>query len=412
LAEITPFRGIRYAVRDDELVSVLAPPYDVISPARQKALYDRDPRNIVRVVLNATPGDGAYTDAALHFRRLLAEGALREDRTALHYLLEQVFLLDGKTRSRWGLLTRFRAEGPEHGRILPHERTRREAKEDRFKLLEATRANFSPIFLMFEDRGAFSELASAGREGPPISAYTDDDGVQHRLFEISNREEQEAFEALLSEGKAYIADGHHRYSTALRYRDAHGPEGAWTFGYFTPLGGEGLAVLPYHRLLVGADSSEPVANALSGHFAIQKIPALRGLGEALGRSKARYAFGLFDRNAAWLAESGPSFEELLPPDAPPSLRALDSFALHKGAIGRLLGIGEDRVEYFHSLQDLEASVSSGQGVAVLMRSTSIRQIVDVSEAGESMPPKSTFFFPKLPSGLVIHALPHGSPQVR
>jgi uncharacterized protein (DUF1015 family) len=406
LAEVRPFGGILFGGSPEELARVLAPPYDVISPEAQRALYDRDPRNIVRVVLNRTRGPGAYAEAAQEFTRLQQEGVLRQDAEAAHYLLEQTFLLGGQSISRLGLLARFRAEDPEHGRILPHERTRKEAREDRYRLLEATRANFSPIFLMFEDPGGtFSQQASQIAKTRPRLSCTDDDGVVHRLFPIVDPAAQSVFEGILADAKAYIADGHHRYATALRYRDAHGPEGAWTFGYFTPLSGPGLVVLPYHRLLRGRLAIDEMERRLRPTFELRKGSSLLELSDAVTRSKAPYAFAFCDSRSGFVAESTPSFEALLPKDAPPSLKALDTFALHQGLLGGILPVDETAVEFHHSLSEVERALSAGAGTAVLMRATRLDQIVAVSEAGESMPPKSTFFYPKLPSGLVIHPLP-------
>jgi uncharacterized protein (DUF1015 family) len=401
LAEVRPFRGLRYALPDEELGRCLAPPYDVISPGMQRELTLRHPHNIVRCVLSATPGEGAYPAAREELERLRREGALREEEAPCHYLLEQVFPEGGSRLTRWGLLTRFRPEDPRGGRILPHEKTRSAPKEDRYKLLLATRANFSPIFLMFEDRGAFQGLV----EGSPkdlLSTTTDDEGVLHRLYRVADRQAQVRFEELLAEGRSYIADGHHRYATALRYRDSRG--GDQTFGYFTPLGGEGLLVRPYHRLLGGLTLAE-VREALDPHFEWREVPSPRDLLAAVAGSRATYAFGLCDRESGALALSRSSFGALLPADQPDCLRALDTFALHRGVLAGLLGRGEEGVRYCHTLGEVLSGLREGSGVGVLMRPTTVRQIVDVADAGESMPPKSTFFFPKIPSGLVIHPLP-------
>jgi uncharacterized protein (DUF1015 family) len=407
LAEIRPFAGVRYRVPDSELPRVLAPPYDVIPPAYQEALHARDPRNIVRVILNRGAGDGAYDEAGATYRRWLAEGVLAPDPEPSLYLLEQSFEVDDRRLARVGLLARFRAEDPGTRRILPHEQTRPGPREDRWRVLLATRANFSPIFLMFPDpRDAFASRAAAAMATRPECAFTDDGGVAHRLWRVADPAEIAAFTDALARPTAYIADGHHRYATALRYRAEHGPEGAWTLGYFTPLDATGLVVLPYHRVLEGGPRLEAARRALEGRFRLRAASGPREAARQAGASTAPYAFGLAERAMGGLtAEALPAADELLPRDAPPSLRALDTYFLHQAVLPRLLDVDDSAVRYVHSLPEAAAALAEKTGrLAVLMRATTPAQIVDVAEAGESMPAKSTFFHPKLPSGLVIHPL--------
>jgi len=407
LAEIRPFAGVRYRVRDSELSRVLAPPYDVIPPAYQEDLYARDPRNIVRVILNRGTGDAAYGEAGATYARWLAEGLLAPDPEPSLYLLEQAFSVDGHSLVRVGLIARFRAEDPSTRRILPHEQTRKGPREDRWRVLLATRSNFSPILMMFPDsEGRFAALAASAMTSAPVSAYTDDAGIAHRLWRVSDAAAIAAFADTLARPTAYIADGHHRYTTALRYRDQQGPEGAWTLGCFTPLEAPGLVVLPYHRMLEDGPRLEAARRALESHFALSAAPDAREAARMVNRSTAPYAFALAERGkGAVVAESRPAAEKLLPRDAPPSLRALDTFFLHQAVMPKLLEVDDSTVRYVHSLSEAEQTVAAGAcRLAVLMRATPPRQIVDVSEAGESMPSKSTFFHPKLPSGLVVHPL--------
>jgi uncharacterized protein (DUF1015 family) len=407
--DIQPFRGLRYRVPDEELGKVLAPPYDVITPAYQEELYARDPRNIVRVVLNRTPGDAAYDEAGAIFRGWVAAGLLAPDPEPSLYLVEQGFEVEGAAYKRYGVLTRFRVEKTSRGRVLPHEHTRKEAKEDRYRLLKATRANFSPIFLMFSDRQeAFRKQAERIALTAPDFEYTDDGGVRHRVWRIRDGATISALQSTIGSEKAYIADGHHRWATAQRYNQEVGTEAAWTLGYFTPMEAPGLVVLPYHRLLDRGPSLEEARRALAGRF---KLHDVRGAAEAAAKaaaSTARYAFALVEPSGAGLvAEALPEAEQLLPAGAAPSLRALDTFFLHQAVLSKVLGVPDDAVRYAHSLREVEEALQAGQcRLAVLMRPTPVAQIVAVADAKESMPAKSTFFHPKLPSGLVIHPL-HG-----
>ena len=407
MPEILPFPGIRYERDGTELARVLAPPYDVISPELRDELYARDPHNVVRLVLNRTPGEAGYVEAGETLHGWEKEGVLRREVTPALYVLEQTFTEGGRTFQRLGLLTRFRAEDPERGIILPHEQTRKAAKEDRWRLLQTTQANFSPIFLMLPDPEAqFAALTAGTLEQPTLARVTDDAGVDHRLWGVDDPARVAEWQDFLGGTKAYIADGHHRHATALRWRDEHGPDGAWTFGYLTPMESPGLLVLPYHRILSEGPSLDAATPRLADHFDLSRVPNPGAAAAAVARSRARWAFALVEPGHGGLvAESRPSAETLLPDDAPACLRALDPYLLHHGVLGPLLGIPDTAVSYVHSLSEAEAAVEKGTcRLAVLLRGTPVGQIVDVADAGESMPAKSTFFHPKLPSGLVIHPL--------
>jgi uncharacterized protein (DUF1015 family) len=405
--EIQPFRGILYDVPEAELPKVLAPPYDVIPPAYQAELYARDPRNVVRLALNRTPGEAGYAEVRETFERWRKDGVLAADPEPALYLLEQSFETGGRTLRRHGLLARFRAEDPEKRVVLPHEQTRAGAKEDRYRVLKAVRANLSPIFLMFPDpQSHFTPLVLDALVGPPALRYTDDGGVHHRLWRVRDPRLVGGFRDLLGATRAYIADGHHRYATALRYRDETGPDGAWTLGYFTPLEAPGLLVLPYHRILAEGPVLEAARGRLAEHFDLRPARDAAEAAALVAASHASYAFGLAEPGrGALVAESRPSASGLLPAGDPPSLRALDTYFLHRAVLGPLLDVPESAVRYVHSLAEAEEAVAAKAcRLAVLLRATPVRQIVDVADAAENMPAKSTFFHPKLPSGLVIHPL--------
>ncbi|HKC14287.1 MAG TPA: DUF1015 domain-containing protein [Vicinamibacteria bacterium] len=407
MPEIQPFAGLRYRVPQDDLSRVLAPPYDVIPPRYQEELYARDPRNIVRVILNRGAGEAGYAEAGETFARWRAEGLLTPDEVPGLYVLEQSFPWEGRTLRRYGLLARFLAEDPGRGSVLPHEQTRPAAKEDRYRVLRATRANFSPIFLMFPDpQSRFGLEVANAIAVPPVAHYVDDAGVGHRLWCVTEAATIATFRELLGGSRAYIADGHHRYATALRYRDEVGPEGAWTFGYFTPMGAPGLVVLPYHRILAEGPSLEEAARALAGLFTLSRVGDAAAAARAVAASTRPYAFALAEPGkGALVAEAQGEVASRLPPETPPSLRVLDAYLLHQVVLGTLLSVPPSAVSYVHSLAEAEETLGKGAcRLAVLLRGTPVQQIVNVAEAGESMPAKSTFFHPKLPSGLVIHPL--------
>jgi uncharacterized protein (DUF1015 family) len=405
LAEIQPFPGIQYRAAD--LSRVLAPPYDVIPPSYRDELYARDPHNIVRVILNRTAGDDGYAEAGETYRRWIAEGVLQADPTPAVYVLEQSFAAGGRTLRRFGLLARFRAEDPSSRVILPHEHTRAAAKEDRWRVLLATKANFSPIFLAFPDpAAAFGALVVEAISRRPAVSYADDGGVGHRMWRVEEQGLVGRFQALLRGVTSYIADGHHRHATALRYRDATGPDGAWTLGYFTPIEAPGLLVQPYHRLLSEGPTIEEAGRLLHGSFRLTPQAGASAAASAVAASAAPYSFALAEPGkGALVVEAEAEAGRLLAAGAPACLRALDTYFLHHAVLGPLLGVTDSAVSYVHSQAEAEEALAKGScRLAVLMRATPVRQIVDVAEAGESMPAKSTFFHPKLPSGLVIHPL--------
>ena len=407
MPEIRPFPGIRYRADGADLARVIAPPYDVISPAQRDELYARDPHNIVRVVLNRTAGETGYTEAGETLRGWIAEGVLGLEEVPSLYLLEQTFSAAGRTHQRLGLLARIRAEDPDRGVILPHEHTRAAAKEDRWRLLRTTRANFSPIFLMFPDpEGRFAALVTDTILQPPLARFDDDEGVGHRLWRVDESDRIAEWQRLLTSSKAYIADGHHRHATALRWRDETGPEGAWTLGYLTPIEAPGLLVLPYHRILSEGPSLDDASKRLGRHFRLSRVADVAAGAAAVAASGAPWAFALAEQGQGSLvAEAKPEAELLVSAGAPACLRALDTYFVHHGVLGPLLGIPETAVGYVHSQAEAEEALAKGAcRLALLLRGTPVQQIVDVSDAGESMPPKSTFFHPKLPSGLVTHSL--------
>lgn len=405
MAEIRPFRGLRYKLDGEELSLVLAPPYDVISSSYRDALYARDPRNVIRMVLNRTLGDAGYQEAGEALARFRDSGVIvNEERPAL-YVLEQHFSIEGKIHTRRGIIARCRAESLETGKILPHEHTRAAAREDRWKMLLATRANFSPIFLMHDDRRGdlAAALAESVGASDPVASFTDDTSVSHRLFAVADGAVT-PYAALLGAGLSYVADGHHRYATALRYRDMVGPEGGWTMAYFTPLQGEGLLVQPYHRVLATGPSLEQARDALSTSFRIHDVDSPAEGAHAAGASTFPYAFAFAEPGrGVFVAESLPEAQALLPPGTPAPLAALDTYFLHHAVLPALLHVPEESVHFVHSLTEAEETLEEDRcRLAVLLRGTPVSQIQAVADARLSMPPKSTYFHPKLPSGLVIH----------
>jgi len=437
MADVRPFPGIRYAAPAD-LAALVTPPYDVISPEAQARYYERDPHNIIRLELGRDePGDddlnNRYTRAAATFAEWRLHGVLAQDAPAL-YLYEQRFTAAGREHTRTALMARVRLEPWEAGVVLPHERTLAKPKDDRLKLLRATAANLSPIMALYDDPAAeLATLLAPLREAPPAADLTDEAGEGHRLWQSADPALAERVAAFFQDRQLYIADGHHRYETALTYRDeqralrreldADDPAN-FTFMALAAVEDPGLVVLPTHRILTGLD---PLRVAELGEFGSHffditpldteavddTLAALAAAGRG-GRPafvvvgpNGMLTFRLSDAGRAAMAQL-PAGEDVGSSDA---WRALDLAALHELILRRGLGVTPEQVragEHVSYTRSAEAALDAvrarpdGTVLAVLVNPTPPAAIRDVARAGDRMPQKSTYFYPKLITGLVIN----------
>ncbi len=438
MPEIRPFRALRYspdAVPD--LSRVVAPPYDVISPARRAELAARDPRNIVAIDLPVDAGaadpDEKYRQAARLFTAWRSDGTLRKDRQPSLYVYEEEYAVPGTStrRAQRGFYGRLRLEpfGPGAG-VLPHERTLAGPKEDRYKLMRATGANVSGVMVLYTDpTGAVGRLLAAATESPAVADATDDEGVRHRLWTLPDDGPTAPDVAALREaaghGPVTIADGHHRYETALRYRDERrmtrscedDPAFDYLLALFMETSSEPLLVLPTHRVarVVSAADGLVAAAAASGLFDVE--PADRAtLGEAFGPGSpapgGRGRLGLWTRSSgAVLTARRAAFEPFLPAGGE-TLRRLD-VTLLAVALERLCGIDRaatttgGRVAFTKDVGEAVGWVDSrtdAADAAFLLEGTPVADIEAVAREGDLMPQKSTYFFPKPVTGFVLNPL--------
>jgi uncharacterized protein (DUF1015 family) len=435
---IRPFRGLRFepdVVGD--LSGVVSPPYDVISSTQQQALMARDPRNVVRLDLPADElGDGPddrYRRAARTFAAWRSDGSFRKDPRPSLYAYEQTYHVPGTDveRTQRGFFGRLRLEpfGPGSG-VLPHERTLSGPKEDRYKLLRATGANFSPVVGLYADPNGEADrfLADIARTGPAIDLVADD-GVRHRLWVVPAEGGDDGpvgrLVAAAAAGPITIADGHHRYETALRYRDerrmSRSCEEDPAFDYILMLLLEttsgALTVLPTHRIVRGLGEAgvEALWTGLGELFEVERVEGADRLEDAFGAGLAvggQGRFGLWTRQGgALLTARREAFEGILPAGGE-ALRRLDVTILQV-ALERLTGIDPQateaggRVAYTKSVAEAVAWVEGaeeGADAAFLLEPTPVAEIAAVAAAGDVMPQKSTYFYPKPVTGLVIN--PH------
>jgi uncharacterized protein (DUF1015 family) len=437
--EIRPFRALRYdPTKVGDLTLVVAPPYDVIGPAEHERLLARHPANIVRLDLpRAEPGDepdARYRRASRVLAAWRSDGVLHKDSRPSVYVYEQTYRVPGTDveRTQRGFFGRVRLEpfGPGSG-ILPHERTLAGPKEDRYKLLRATGVNTSPVVGLYEDPAGESErLLKAITAGAPVLDVTDDDGVRHRLWGVvpsadGSDDPVASLIAVAAAGPITIADGHHRYETALRYRDerrmTRSCEEDPAFDYLLMLllgtSGAGLTVLPTHRVVrgLGDGGVEALLDRAAELFEVRRDVSGAELEATFGAAGLADGgggrFGLWTRHGgALLTARREAFEPHLASGGD-AVRGLD-VTLLGAALERLAGIDPaavagGRVAYTKSVSEavgwVDGSVD-GADAAFLLEPTPVASIAAVAREGDVMPQKSTYFYPKALSGLVIN--PH------
>jgi uncharacterized protein (DUF1015 family) len=420
VADVKPIRTLRYDLGTvGSLDAVIAPPYDVIDSERREALVARSPFNVVEIDLpEAVGGEDPYLHAATTLEAWRQQGVLVRDREPALWALAQEFTApDGSHRTRRGFFARVRVEDYGAGRIRPHERTQPGPKEDRLRLTHATRANLSPIFSLFDDpAGEAAAALELATEGEPFAAATDDEGVENRLWRVADGDAIGAVERALAERELLIADGHHRYETARIYARQIGGEGehAYVLMFLCPLSDPGLAVFPTHRLLTDLGDpavQERLGAALKRDFDVQRVD--RSEIEP-PPDRERVAFGYMDahfRTPFRLTLRDPTTTTAALLDHSDAYRSLDTAVLEALVLRDTLGMSEDDiaaqrgVTYAKSTDAALAAVESGAvDAAFFTRATPIDQVQAVAAAGEAMPPKSTYFYPKVPTGLVFSLL--------
>lgn len=432
MADISPFKGIRYRP-DIALDDVVAPPYDVLSAAQAEELRARSPYNATRIDLPVPPGteatDEAYARAAATFRAWRDQGVLvRDDRPGI-VVVDQVYTgPDGRERTRRGFVARLRLADLDERVVLPHERTHAGPKVDRLRLYRATHADLSQIFLLFpDDDGSVRSDLEATVAGLPDSAWReahDGDGNTHRCAVVSGTA-AERIAAALGGRPVYIADGHHRYETALAYRDerrAGGDTGADTLMvYLCSLSDPGLEVFPTHRLLHGIPrlSLARLTELVSPFFELVGEPeagadASRAALEALpGQADPVRTFGLYlprEQTCVTVRTREPAASERLAATGVSATAAgLSVTMLHELLFSEALGLDHDdaerHVDYAKNVPDALAALDSGRyELGAFLNATLVDQVRAVADQGEVMPQKSTYFYPKLLTGLVYDAL--------
>jgi uncharacterized protein (DUF1015 family) len=425
MAEIALIRGILYDPQKVQIDHVIAPPYDVISEDDRARLEALEPHNVVRVDLPRGEGDERYAGAASLLEGWIGEGVLKRDARPAIYRYHQVFSvaeLGGRRFTRRGLIAAVRLQGYDDKVILPHERTLRGPKEDRLKLMRATRTQFSQIFGLYRDPSMVTERALGGVDtrAPDLEGQTQD-GTVHRVWRITDRETIAQIGRTLAHMQVYIADGHHRYETMLALRDELREAGAGSrasseFGTFflMNMADPGLVVLPTHRLVHSLPSfdREALLGRAAEYFSVTTLEGGARDAAALKlavheRAGGRPTFGMIvpGEETAWILRLQTDARL----DVHRSLANLDVTNLHGLILERFLGIDREAQEtqrnltYVKETGDALARVARGEAqVGFIMNPTRVDQVLDAADHGQTMPQKSTFFYPKIATGLVMN----------
>ncbi len=422
MAEIKAFRGLRFDCKKaGDIDKLVCPPYDIISEEQRQAYLSENEHNIIRLEL--PKGDDPYRTAGQTLKEWMRSGILRKEDKDAVYIYEEEFTLSGTTRSFKGCIVRVRLEEFSKGIILPHEETLSKAKEDRFNLMKAANCNFSQIYSLFTDEihGITSRLDRLS-SGKPEAELTDCDNVTHRLWVVTDENEISALCSDFSDKKLYIADGHHRYETALNYRNycrengiGNGAED-YVMMMLVDMEHPGLLVLPTHRILRDLKiNPDEVINKCGEYFDITEYSGTETIESVL---KERYDSG----DKAFAYYSGGNKYRLLVLKNKTAVSGLlsgkseaycglDVSVLHTLVLERIFGIDSENMAnqinltYVKEFKAAISAVDNGSAqCAFILNPTKVEEIKDVAAAGEKMPQKSTYFYPKLITGLVMNEL--------
>ncbi|MGP8081897.1 MAG: DUF1015 domain-containing protein [Terracidiphilus sp.] len=437
MAQIYPFRAWRYNPSAVRLQDVVTQPYDKISPAMQQAYYQRSPFNLIRIILglpepgDAERGQSVYTRAARDFRAWREQGMLAQEQAPCIFAYAQQFKVPDSdvVKVRRGFIALGKLHDYAEQVVFRHEQTLSKPKCDRLNLLKATRAHFGQIFMLYSDPSGSIEKILYDGASPAEVEVTDEYGVLHRLWKINDPAAIQLVIAAMADKKLIIADGHHRYETALNYSkerapakpESHAatlpqpefPEAA-AMMTFVNMDSDGLVILPTHRVVHSLKNFDPAAFARSAEefFTVQALPAADApaLIETL-RAQQGTALVAVTRAGALLLIAKPEPVAAALAHLPERQRQLDLSCLHSIVLDRLLGLDAEKVReqtnlrYLRDAAEAVEQVRNGQAdVAFLTKPVTMEQLREVAFAGDVMPQKSTDFFPKLLSGLTIYAL--------
>ena len=426
MAEVKGMKGLRFQTsKAGSIQELCCPPYDIISEGQRKAYLERNEHNVIRLEL--PKGDDPYGTAGRLLEEWIQQGILKREEKESLYIYEEEFTARGERKRVKGFICRVKLEEFEKGVVLPHEETLSKAKEDRFNLMKAAFCNFSQIYSLYMDPEHVT-LARIDQlsQGEPQAEFTDGEGVTHRLWVVSDPETVAAVCGDFKDRKLYIADGHHRYETALNFRNycreqglaKEGDPADYIMMMLVDMEHDGLVVFPTHRLLRNLKNFDPRAamKACEPYFRVEekrlRCPDGKGPGRKV-RQGGKRRFGFYCGGDRWtlLTLKDLSVLDGLLPGLSEASKSLDVTVLHTLVLEKLFGIDKENMAnqvnltYTRSFQEAVESVEKGESqCAFILNPTRVAEIRDVAAAGEKMPQKSTYFYPKLITGLVMNPL--------
>ena len=424
MAEIKAFKGMRYSGDAGAICQLCCPPYDIISDAQRQEFLDTNPNNIIRLEL--PKGDEPYKTASEILKMWQDKGVLvKEDKPAI-YIYEEEFTAYGVRKSIKGIIARVKVEEFSKGIILPHEFTLSKAKEDRFNLMKATNCNFSQIYALYMDEAHTTlNTIDDNSKDDAVLEFTDNDNVTHRLWIVTDEAVIEKLVADFADRKLYIADGHHRYETALNYRNYCRENGISKEGdaqdyqmiYLVDMEHPGLVVFPTHRLVRDLESfnKENILEQCKEYFEVEEKSDVENMEKDLDvlYQQGKKAFGFFCGGDSWVQLTLKSFDSIkeLLPDLSKASQELDVTVLHTLILEKIFGIDKENMANQINLTYTKYFREAIDGVnnkefqcAFILNPTRVTEIRDVALAGEKMPQKSTYFYPKMITGMVMNEL--------
>lgn len=413
MVTVKPFRGVRYNLEKALLKNVVSPPYDVISEEEKEAYKTKSPYNVVKLIL--PEGEEKYVNASKIYNQWKSERVLIKDETPSYYVYEQEYQYEGKKYVRTGFIGLLKLEKFGTGKVFPHEKTLAGPKKDRFELMKACKANFSQIFGLYMDKeNELEKVFSNAKKDMPVASAVDDEGVKNTLWIIQEQDIVDKISRFMSNKSIFIADGHHRYETALNLRDFFrkqnndSPDEVRPYDFvmmmFVNFYDEGLKIFPTHRVVDLDESSDEngLLKKLKNYFDMEMLEE-SNYRNFLKRDNHCNIVMLMDDKYYGLSVKDDNYEKLHP-----IYRKVDTYILQELIFKGVLGISEERllnkegITFVQSEEEVKKIVRKKKAVGFIMNGIPIDVVREISESGNVMPQKSTYFYPKLQTGLVFN----------